>query len=106
MNKKRTIFVSIVLAMGLLILQGCNSSDSTKNGNQPETVKASTSVDSLSDFNGTQGWGNANIYTDPKTGVEYWVLTDLSHQGGAGTGITPRLKANGKPYVNPKWRKR
>lgn len=40
----------------------------------------------------------SGIGTDKQTGVEYYVKATPNN-----VAITPRLKKNGDPYVNPKW---
>lgn len=47
---------------------------------------------------------NSRIITDPKTGIEYIELY-MNQSKAGGVSITPRLDKNGKPYINPEWRK-
>ena len=47
---------------------------------------------------------NTKLVTDPKTGVEY-IEVYVNKEKGGGVSVTPRLDKNGRPYINPKWRK-
>lgn len=43
-----------------------------------------------------------SILTDPRNGAEYIEYDNRTNWGSSDT-ITPRLKADGKPYINPTW---
>lgn len=70
--------ISLILVVVILLLVGC-----------AETTEADTQTDYIQDNR------CCRIIVDKKTGVNYIVFIDL-HQGG----ITPRLNADGTPYVS------
>lgn len=103
MKKVLTLIGAASLA---LLLNGC-SNDSA--GSADTHVKADNTCSSFQDKLNVDltklSWNEANsigsrIVTDPETGVEYVEL-----YADKGTSITPRLPKDGKPYINPKWKK-
>lgn len=85
MNKKSLILM--LLTVGLFCLGGCTD---TEEKIQPQ--KESTVSRNLQDI--------AKSYTDPTTGVEYWYRNN-----GYGAVLIVRRDTNGKPYINPAWKK-
>lgn len=45
------------------------------------------------------------IVTDPATGVEYIVTTSSEFGAPTGSAICVRVDSNGKPIINPSWKK-
>lgn len=48
----------------------------------------------------SQGWGMVEIWVDKETGVQY-----LFYRTGDAGGLTPLLDADGKPQIDPDYRK-
>ena len=70
--------VSLILVITIMLLVGC-----------AETTEADTQINYIQD-NGAYG-----VVVDKKTGVNY-----IIHWYGNAYGITPRLNADGTPYVS------
>ena len=70
--------ISLILVIAIILLVGC-----------AETTEADTKTDYIQEDN------SCYIYVDKKTGVNYIMYSGL-YQGG----ITPRLNADGTPYVS------
>lgn len=100
-----------LLAIGVsasFLLAGCTDGHSK----QPTKSQATVKVNNDDNFQERLAVGvdfssktvTSRIITDPKTGIEYIELY-MNEDEAAGVSITPRLDKNGKPYINPKWRK-
>ena len=70
--------ISLILVIAIILLVGC-----------ADVTEADTQTNYIQDNR------CCRIIVDKKTGVNYIVFSDL-HQGG----ITPRLNADGTPYVS------
>ena len=99
-----------LLAIGVstsFLLAGCTD-DQSEQSAKTQTVKANSDDNFKERLNVGIGFNfetvNSRIITDPKTGIEYIELY-MNQSKAGGVSITPRLDKNGKPYINPKWRK-
>lgn len=105
-----------LLAIGVstsFLLAGCTDAQSEQ-PTKTQAVKANSAAKVNDDnfrerldlgFDVSLQTVNSRIITDPKTGIEYIELY-MNQSKAGGVSITPRLDKNGKPYINPKWRKR
>ncbi|RVU70025.1 MULTISPECIES: DUF6440 family protein [Lactobacillus] len=99
----------IALASSALLLGGCSAQNAFEA--KPHAAEKTTDPDAefkdrlnltfSANFNDI----SSRIITDPKTGIEYVeVYFDRGKAGGV--SITPRLRHDGKPYINPRWKKK
>lgn len=80
MKKFFAFFIASVLLLGLI---GCTTNET--NIEQATNIKQPENE-------------NIEIWTDPETGVQYIIYDRKAGYGGMG-GITPRLNADGTPYI-------
>lgn len=73
--------ISLILVIAIMLLVAC-----------AETTEADTQNDYIQD-----GYGYCEIIVDKETGVNYVVYANYHKKSG---GITPRLNADGTPYVS------
>ena len=110
--KKITAVLLTALTVGGM-LTGCEEDkpDSTTSKPKIERKAKATDLDSgfrdRLDLSSSVAWKylNSRIITDPQTGVEYIELY-INKDRAAGVSITPRLTKDGKPFINPKYRKK
>lgn len=76
--------ISLILVIAIILLVGCT-----------ETTEADTQIDYIQD-NTSKKTTIFTIVVDKETGVNYIVTYDYK----SGMGITPRLNADGTPYVS------
>jgi len=93
----------------LLGLGGCTTTNQSKQSesSHKKVVKVPKGFVAGPDhsISNTDSITNIYVITDKKTGVEYLYLNQFSDDDYDKMGnITPRLKANGKPYVNTKYK--
>ena len=74
--------ISLILVIAIILLVGCAD---------VEYAEADTQTNDIQDD------GYYEIYVDKETGVNYVAYTNHHKKGG---GITPRLNADGTPFVS------
>ena len=105
---KKLIYLTGAIGLALT-LTGCSDDDAGSNkANAADKNTSFTNgfaINSATFINNNNNNNiNAKLITDPKTGVEY-IEVYVTKEKGGGVSVTPRLDKNGKPYINPKWRK-
>lgn len=94
MKKQKIITGLLVVGVSAsLLLTGCTDKQSEHSFQERLNVGIDFSLKTVT----------SRIITDPKTGIEY---IELYRNDAGGVSITPRLDKNGKPYVNPEWKKK
>lgn len=102
---KKLIYLTGAIGLALT-LTGCSNNDA--DSNKANAADKNTNFTNEFAINSATFLNTNNIdaklITDPKTGVEY-IEVYVTKEKGGGVSVTPRLDKNGKPYINPKWRK-
>lgn len=81
--------ISLILVIAIILLVGCAD---------VEYAEADTQTNDIQDdVYYIQDDGYYEIYVDKETGVNYVAYTNHHKKGG---GITPRLNADGTPFVS------
>ena len=73
--------ISLILVIAIILLVGCSD---------VEYAEADTHIEYMQDY-------YCDIYVDEETGVNYIIYNNYHCDNG---GITPRLNADGTPYVS------
>lgn len=102
---KKLIYLTGAIGLALT-LTGCSDDDAGSNkANAADKNTSFTNEFAINSVTFTNINNiNAKLITDPKIGVEY-IEVYVTKEKGGGVSVTPRLDKNGKPYINPKWRK-
>ena len=83
---KKILLIGLIIIAICISIMGCHPRNAESGGTHQNKLHFRAS-------------GDATVYTDPDTGVQYIVFSKRGNYS-LGVGITPRLNPDGTPMIN------
>ena len=83
---KKILLIGLIIIATCMSIMGCHPRNAESGGTHQNKLHS-------------RAWGDATVYTDPDTRVQYIVFSKRDNYS-LGVGITPRLNPDGTPMIN------